>query len=362
MTTGASVAREIRCVSCLTKFRWAGGSLFQRSSRIFKEIDIPEGADEMQRRMSMQGAFIRCPNIINGQPHHFPVEFVRYQDPIVIGFIGGSQTGKSCLLAAITGEIELGRLAPYGLLSRPANMDEHSAYRELIVDPFYDKRQSPGHTAVASDLAQYADAFLITSTRTNETFPLVFFDVNGDSLRGLRDNLQAVRFLSVVNGLIFVVDPDLAGGGSRLRLGDPTYTATVASLRVVHDVPVARMKIPAALAVTKADMVRFAPPVDRWLNLPPPSDGVIDAGRVYAESRDAYAFLKHREASPWLDPVNQFERCTLHFVSASGVGYDADKSIFARPVRPRRVLDPLVSLLAMIGVIDDKVVGERIGF
>jgi hypothetical protein len=68
-----------------------------------------------------------------------------------------------------------------------------------------------------------------------------------------------------------------------------------------------------------------------------------------AESRAAYAFLYQRGALAWLQPFHECRRCTLHFVSATGA--EPRDGVYPRGVRPRRVLEPLVALLAMTGIL-----------
>ena len=48
-------------------------------------------------------------------------------------------------------------------------------------------------------------------------------------------------------------------------------------------------------------------------------------------------------------PAATHARCTLHFVSATGA--ESQDGRFRRPVRFRRVLEPLVAMLGMAGVI-----------
>ena len=105
--------------------------------------------------------------------------------------------------------------------------------------------------------------------------------------------------------------------------------------------------MPVALVVNKADRLRLRPPVDEWLRARP--NGTIDAARWRAESRDAYALLYRHGAHAWLRPFHESEQCTIHFASATGS--EAHGDTFARPVRPKRVLEPLLALLAMAGAL-----------
>lgn len=341
-------AASLTCVICLESFTWDRVEVHRPAGRNgpWNRAELPGPADP-RRGARAQGAFIRCPNAEDGDPHYFPVEFAFCGDPVVIGFVGDSSAGKTCLLAAMTGQIDRDKLRPYGLLAEPINMAEHAAYVEELVDPFFRDGEPPPHTDFVTTPVRYRDAMLLR-TDAGRMFSLVFFDASGENLKGLQNSHDAVRFLHRVNGLIFVADPQLITEGRRQ---DPTYQATMAALRWAQRDSQGRFAVPAAIAVTKSDLHRFDPPVDRWLNRPPRPDG-LDLDLVAQESRDAFAFLHSRKAVSWLAPLGRFEQCTLHFVSASGAAFDAESGRFVRPARPRRVLEPLAAVLASLGLLD----------
>ncbi|MCM3887430.1 hypothetical protein [Frankia sp. R82] len=352
VNTTSPDTKTVTCVICLEEFEWDGREAYRREANgPTARITLPP-RDSAKWAAEVQGAVLRCPNEINRVPHYFPVDFVLYDRPVVIGFVGTTMAGKTCLLAAMSGEIDRQRLGPRGLGTMPVNLTEHHKYRTEVVDPFFDEGIAPPHTP-RSELVTYADAVLMT-TNTGRTFPLVFFDAAGEQLRGLQQDSMALRFLHRVDGLLFVVDPDLIGDGSGRAgtgiLDDPTFSATIAGLRF-RPMQGGRLRVPAAIAITKSDTLRFTSPVDRWLSRPTPAG--VDRDAIRQESQDAYAFLHQRRATAWLAPVDRFQWCTLHFVSASGASYlTADGTTkagrFVRPARPRRVLEPLMALLAMI--------------
>jgi hypothetical protein len=119
--------------------------------------------------------------------------------------------------------------------------------------------------------------------------------------------------------------------------------------------------VPVAIVINKCDEVRFEDPVLRWLRRPPLSAfrtvRMPDRPLLWQESRDAYAFLFQRGMHAWLRPYAAFRQATLHFVSATGTQgvpgtdeFGTEFVDFSRGVRPKRVLDPLVSILAMSGM------------
>lgn len=63
-----------------------------------------------------------------------------------------------------------------------------------------------------------------------------------------------------------------------------------------------------------------------------------------------YALLERHAGKAWLRPFDTALHCTLHVASATG-GRQED-SRYPRGVRAQRVLEPLLSLLAMHGIVE----------
>ncbi|HEX3961346.1 MAG TPA: hypothetical protein VHZ03_32780 [Trebonia sp.] len=104
--------------------------------------------------------------------------------------------------------------------------------------------------------------------------------------------------------------------------------------------------MPVATVVAKSDLlIHRYPEVSRWL-----LNTDVDMSNVEQESEDVYAFLATNNAAEYLRPAHSFIDTTLHFISATGtaVGRSGKYPEF----RPRRVLQPVLTLLAMIGAID----------
>ncbi|MBT2674493.1 hypothetical protein J7E95_27535, partial [Streptomyces sp. ISL-14] len=107
------------------------------------------------------------------------------------------------------------------------------------------------------------------------------------------------------------------------------------------------LDVPAAMVLGKADLLRFQPPVDRWLSRPPATS--LDPELIREESRDLYGLLRRHAGQAWLRPFDAIRRCTLHIASATGGQEDHGR--YPAGAGPRRVLEPLLALLAMHGLI-----------
>ncbi|MER6946751.1 hypothetical protein ABT294_22225 [Nonomuraea sp. NPDC000554] len=336
------MVNTVLCPICLHEFEWSEDELFERTSAgEYRALDL---ADETGPRRAdlLRAAHVRCPaSAGQATEHHLPHAYVRHGQPLVIGLVGGPQTGKTHLLAAMIWAIERNGLSSYGLTASAVDIERHQNYLDTYVHPLMIDRKALSRTP-QQDLAEFADALLISDGE--HTTAVAFFDIAGESLRST--TAEATRFLPAVGGLLFVVDPSEDPN----TVGDRSFGAVLDRLPRSGG----RLEVPAAVVVTKCDMLRLQSPVDEWLYAS--GDG-LDPAAILAESRDVYAFLHKRKAQPWLSPYDKCRRCTLHFASATG-GAAASDGRFLREVRPRRVLEPLAALLAMTNVMSG---GQEVG-
>ncbi|AJF70042.1 hypothetical protein SVTN_28985 [Streptomyces vietnamensis] len=300
---------------------------------------------------ALRKAYHLCPHTVDGEEEHeLPVPYLTNGEPLSIALVGSSSVGKTHLLAAMLGEVELGGLEPYGLKCRPLNPEVHRTYLHERVQSLHQGRQL-GRTGQQT-FARFADGLLVQAGGATPR-PVVFFDLAGEDLA---QDGEVGRFLMGVDAFVFVLDPLRAlrlpgldpvreqSGLRRRDLGDEAFAT------VLNRIPRQRgglVAAPAALAVNKSDLVRFEPVVDRWLGRALP--GRHDPAALREESRDAYAFLAHHASAAWLKPFDDCADCTLHFVAATGGQARGDR--FPHGARPRRVLAPLLSLFARCGLL-----------
>jgi hypothetical protein len=335
----------VRCPICLDMFTWPDTNQFYAfRGNDFAAYTIPPNLNRAKRDIILRDAYIRCPNPSGDreQSHYLPAVYGAYGEPLVIGLVGATRSGKSHLLAAMIAAIESGGLRPYDVTSRPVDFAVHDTFLRNAARPLLEKGTRLSRTD--ENIDTYTDALLITSPAG--TRPVTFFDVAGGDLVKVG---QTGRFLAGAGALIFVVDPETAlrldpdaDVNDNRVLGDPTFATVLGRLN-----PGARhLDIPTAIVLNKADRLRATAPMDVWLRRP--STGRVDAASMHQESRDVYAFL-HARNSPALRPFHECRRCTLHVVSATGG--EAVGQSYPRGAQPRRVLEPLIALLAMTGVL-----------
>lgn len=360
--------QPVRCPSCLEELYFDERRLYLTDPQTDKPQlwDPATEPNAVRRQDQMNRAFLKCPNE-STQAHFLPVPYLVFGPPLTIAFVGQSGTGKTHLLAAMMAEIGRGGLDSLGIRCRSVNTSQHHAFLARAVNELEAGRVLPATSA--TDFVEFTDALLVTVN--GRTRPVAFFDIAGESLQLPG---KVTEFLLGVDALIFVVDAlralrlkqliparETAGVPQRQAgIADPTFSAVLDRLPRPRDL----CEVPTAIVLNKCDVLRFEPPIDHWLREDGRIEGTPDPAQTYRESQDVYAFLTHHQATPWLRPFMECRRCTLHFVSATGMSPAAPPvanghpvatgtpTAFAGGIRPRRVLGPLLSVFQMCGLLD----------
>ncbi len=337
----------MRCPTCLDIFTWSESNVHVRTpGGDFAPLDLTQ-VNPDERLSTRRRAYVKCANSgdVLGrrvEDHYLPLLLADHQ-PIILGFVGGSGAGKTHLLASMVAEIHRDGLRTYGLRWEPLDPRLDVSYLKTHVAPLL-----AGNVLqpTSEDVVQFVDAFLVQGQRS-EPRAVAFFDIAGGDLQAEGPEGQ---FVLAAHGLFYIVDPAYALG-LRTAAGAPgpafVDPAIQNILKRVRPEGAPFSDMPAGIVLVKSDRVRFRSPIDDWIHQP--TCGPLDAGAIAAESRDAFALLYACGAMPALAPASTHRHCTLHFVSATGS--DSQQGRFNRPVRFRRVLEPLVAMLGMAGVI-----------
>ncbi|MFK4226447.1 hypothetical protein [Streptomyces sp. NPDC019890] len=350
MNSAAGSAEDMLCPYCLEPIAYDEGQLYTRNEKQeYKQLVLAGQTSPLRRADILRSAYQRCGNVIDGKPHYIAAPYLSHGRPLTVAMVGDSATGKTHLLTQMIGAIVDGGLEPFGVSWQSVNPQQHQEFMEKRVVPLR-AGEMLSHT-VSTTFASFEDALLLTGP-DGTTWPVAFFDLSGEDLRRT-DAL--LRFLLGIDALIFVVDPlralptpylnPLRGQLDVAQGGDPAFRTVLD--RLPRDG--SYLSVASAVVINKCDLLRFEPPVDRWLDEPPRVR--LSASEFRQESRDAYAFLRSQAGAAWVRPFDTTLRCTLHFASATGSA-DQDGS-FVHGTRPRRVLEPLVSVLAMCGVLGE---------
>jgi hypothetical protein len=162
-------------------------------------------------------------------------------------------------------------------------------------------------------------------------------------------SVRAGRALLHADAFMFVHEPQLLEATAATVSACDSAVTQALAYRKARDADPSR---PSMIVMTKADGLRYVPPIDGWLRRR--SGGPLDLQAIWPESCDVFAYLHHAGASESLAPYREFVRCTLH---AASVGGRTEARPAPTPAPPlgrgaMRVIEPLVAILAMVGVID----------
>jgi hypothetical protein len=339
---------QVSCYHCLTRVTWSEQQplRYDPETNTMVPIDLSPQASPEARARALTNALVRCPGSTQEDPHHLPLNYGRYGPPVVVGLIGASSSGKTHLLSAMIQSLAEGQLHEYGIIAHPVDPHAHAEFLARCVDPLF----LEGRELEPTDerVVRFADAFVLRESG-GEPRVVALFDVSGEELTGLHESKQ---FLYLADALVFVADPMIFADPAKRSMGDPAFNRVLdllqqnrgnADVGAVH----------AATVLSKADLLRMEDPVASWLGVPVGTDNEL----IVRESEDVYAYLLACQARPWLRPFQECHRATLHVASATGGSSTGDpvtgdpSGRFSRGVRPRRVLGPLLSVLAMTGVL-----------
>lgn len=353
-------ARRVTCPVCLDTFAWDDSELLQYSAAEgkYSPVELPDTENQAKIDDARKRLYVRCPNPSGDSgSHYLPATYVDYGDPLVIATIGRPAAGKTHLVVAMVRELLAGAASGAGLRARALDHYRHLVFLRDFLNPFEAGMQLPGTT---NGIGTYLTWLVVEHGKTRR--PLVLFDVAGEDFRS--DESKHTRFLVNAGALLFVEDAphvvrsaaeeqDLHRDRSLGGIG-PSGTNEYFA-QAIERLPDGGRGLPAALALTKADRLRYFAPVDRWLREEPTG---LTPDRLLAETRDIYALLHSVGATSAMRLYNDFERCTMHFVSATGGAASGQR--YPAGIRPARALTPLLALLAMAGVITGPD-AERVG-
>ena len=347
---GTATVNAIMCPVCLHEIPdWDALSFWNYTSEgDFEEIRIPPDANPVQRARHVHGAYVRCPSTegdATAVHHYLPANYARFGPPVLLGFVGLTQSGKSHLLASMVGE--LGKLGDERIEFHPLDPAMHHQFVESSVRPLFARGEVlPG--TPNEDTTTFADAFIVQHGSGRQRV-VALFDVAGGVLADVRKKRE---FLWVANGLFFVIDPDHITSS---KAGDDTFTNVLDFVRVRPD----RDSVSAAVVLNKADKVRFDEPAVRWLRS---ADLTVDPESFLRESADVYGYLERVAPGVLTEPYKVCKKATLHVSSPTGGAQEGEDTSgkYPRGVTPLGVLRPLVAMLAMTGVLTGPE-AERIG-
>ncbi|GLZ43358.1 P-loop NTPase fold protein [Actinokineospora sp. NBRC 105648] len=326
------------CPICFDEIRWDES----------EPLEYDEGLGRFLPATSSTPArgeqYLQCPNPSADRPVHFlPIAYGEFDRPLLIGLVGRPQAGKTTLLAAMASQLLSGGLRRLGFLVEPFSLHQFRQYTRDKIDPYQSGLRLPGEP-VDKDLPDVG--FVLRNSETKRL--VLFYDPQGESLgSGSSTGFSANAFLASADGLLFVEPADLLAPATAAQAGGVHHWSTSPFTEALDRS--SGRKLAAAFVLGNADLLRRHAEVAQWLAVPQES-GAISADRFATEGRAVHRVLRRLHADRSLfDLYHQFDRCTYHFVSATGSPPESGRF---EQVAPARVLQPLVALLCMLGVIE----------
>lgn len=317
-----------------------------------------------------------------------PINFVNSDSPM-IGFIGSAGSGKTVMMTVLVKQLREKVAKQFEAsvrLTGDATADVAGgagAYKTHREDQLFEHGELPQKTAVAAGIDVDEDGKVsgakriplilewqgeksgMFGRRTMQTTILSFLDTAGDQLNTLEET-YGLDYIAACDCLIVALDPfSIPGARARLNLPDEAIQTTDgAPLEVVERVTEMlrvelgvktkkKIKVPMAVVFTKMDA--FYPTMDRGNPImnPPgrlPAYQELDGQAVHEQMR---ALLHEWNASE-IDRHLVHNYDSFRFFGVSSLGEEPDYASSRTSgggIRPHRVEDPLLWLLAKEGAV-----------
>lgn len=366
----AGVPKEVICPRCFTQFPVA--EMFFTS---FTGFDEPRHGrytwiDRLRRRppqppTNAQGQRLTrklCPQC----KEELPVT-AGSQESLIIGMVGGYRSGKSHYVASLIKQLQE-QVCSDMQASLIAMSDETSdRYQQEFYNPLFKNCIELVKTIEAPPPLIY-DLTLngrLWKEERNRAITLALYDTAGENFDRADRVQQTVNYLRVASGIIFLIDPlqitkvrDAMPASVSLPGADVKTAPKEIITRVIHELErggvIAEgepLPTPVAVVLTKCDALREA--------------GLIEPNRLWStETRHVSYFDRQANEDmtgmmgeyvrQWsLDVYNDVrQRFPRHaFFGLSATGCSSDKNGRYKYISPWRVEDPLLWLLAELGVI-----------
>jgi hypothetical protein len=299
-----------------------------------------------------------------------PIEFLSMRS-LPIALLGAKASGKSNYIGVLINEIKKKMASPFNCsLSMACSQESKKAYDDLYYRPLYKE----GRTAMATAEGEapppliFPLRFMDVKNRIVNMAALTFYDTAGENLNDKNVMHQFNRYITNASGIILLLDPLqvpnirnklIANGFNSLP---PQNTEIYDVLSIIIDVirNVRNIKgqihIPLALVFTKIDVLEQYNilPTDSCLK---EESEHIKRGAFIKPDFENTNIQMQDLIDNWLDAdligyIKQFKQHSFFGVSSLGRNpTNGGTKIDSKGICPRRVLDPLLWLLAENGYI-----------
>ncbi len=292
-----------------------------------------------------------------------PIEFLSMKS-LPIALLGAKASGKSNYIGVLINEIKKRMTAPFNCsLSMTCSKESKEAYDEWYYRPLFVE----GRTARATDAGTevppliFPLRFMDKKNKIINTAALTFYDTAGENLDDENVMHRFNRYITNAHGIILLLDPlqvpnirnklTANGFNSLPEQNKDIYYVLDIIIKVIRNVKniKGQIDIPLALVFTKTDVL------DQYNILPEDSclkeeSEHIKRGAFIKPDFENTNIQMQDLIENWLDAdligyIKQFKQYSFFGVSSLGANPNGTKTD-SKGIKPRRVLDPLLWLLA----------------
>jgi len=298
-----------------------------------------------------------------------PIEFLSMRS-LPIALLGAKASGKSNYIGVLINEIRKKMANPFNCsLSMACSQESKQAYDNLYYRPLYEG----GFTVRATDAGEvppliFPLRFMDKKNRIVNMAALTFYDTAGENLNDKNVMHTFNRYITNAQGIILLLDPLQVPNIRNMLVNNgfnalPEKNAEIYDvldiiIKVIRDVKniKGQIEIPLALVFTKIDVLEQYNilPADSCLR--EESEHIKHGTFSQSDFENTYIQMKDL-IDNWLDDellshIKQFKQYSFFGISSLGANpTNGGTKIDSKGIRPRRVLDPLLWLLAEYGFI-----------
>jgi len=292
-----------------------------------------------------------------------PVDFLSMSS-LPIALLGAKASGKSNYIGVLVNEIKKTMAGPFNSsLSIACSKESKEAYDQFYYFPLYRDGYTVQATSSGVEIPPliFPLRFMDSKNRIINMAALTFYDTAGENLDDKSIMHRFNRYIVNAQGIILLLDPlqvpnirtKLKNNGFTALPEQNTDAANVLSMiiEVIRNTKKLKgqIQIPLALVFTKIDVL------EQYNILPPDSclreesEHIKHGKFVISDFENTNLHVKDLVEN-WLDDdirtaINQFKHHSFFGVTALGRNPNGTK-LDKAGIRPRRVLDPLLWLLA----------------
>jgi len=295
-----------------------------------------------------------------------PIEFLSMKS-LPIALLGAKASGKSNYIGVLVNEIKKKMAGPFNCsLSMTCSRESKEAYDEWYYRPLFVE----GHTVRATDGGTevppliFPLRFMDKKDKITNTAALTFYDTAGENLDDTKTMEIFNRYITNAHGIILLLDPlqvdkirdelKAKGFNALPEKNTDIYDVLDRIINVIRNVSNIKgeIHIPIALVFTKIDILEQYNILDEGHCLREETSHIkrgFFIKREFENTNGAMIDLLGTLDTGLDSLIKQFKNRSYFGVSSLGGNPNGTK--IDRGIRPRRVLDPLLWLLAENGYV-----------